>query len=84
MTYDIAGKIEDTELCLKCAIKTFRLIKESMESELFAVKKTGIFVGPEVLMDHCDAMFMILWELERIQDELSAVVDQAYGQKKES
>ena len=84
MRYDIANKIEDAALYLECAIKTFRLIKESMENELFAIKKTGCFPGAEHLLDHCDAMFMVLWELERIRDELSVVVDQAYGQKKES
>ena len=84
MRHDFASKIEDTELYLECTIKTFRLIKESMENELFAIKKTGLFSGPESLLDHCDAMFIVLWELERIQNELSIVVDQAYGLKKES
>ncbi|MEY8316005.1 hypothetical protein AALB19_01660 [Oscillospiraceae bacterium 50-58] len=76
-------ELETVSLFLSSAIKNFRILREEMESDLLAQKRSGINLGPEHLMDCCDAMGTVLRELDRINEELDAVVDAAYNVKKE-
>lgn len=74
--------LETVSLFLSGAIKNLRILREEMESDLLAQKRSGINLGPEHLMDCCDAMGTVLRELDRINEELDAVVDAAYNVKR--
>ena len=76
-------ELETVSLYLSSAIKNFRILREEMESDLLAQKRSGINLGPEHLMDCCDAMGTVLRELDRINEELDSVVDAVYNVKKE-
>lgn len=63
--------------------KNLRIILEVMEKELFDIKKDGIFLGPEFLMDCCEAMSAAIRGLDHIADDLRAAVTQEYQKRKE-
>lgn len=75
-------EVEDASLYLSCAIKTMRLLREETESELLSIQKSGLWLGPEHLLDICDAMCTVLRELERINDGLDGVVKATYEKRK--
>ncbi len=75
--------LETVSLYLSSAIKTFRILREEMEQDLLFQKRTNLYLGPEHLLDCCDAMCTVLRDLDRINEELDAVVDVEYNVKKE-
>lgn len=75
--------LESMSLFLSCAIKTFRILREEMEQDLLFQKRTNLYVGPEHLLDCCDAMCTVLRDLDRINEELDAAVDAEYNARKE-
>lgn len=83
MSIDTASGIDCLALFLSCAIKNLRFLQEEMERELLNQQRTGLNLGPEHLLDCCDAMCTAFHELDRIKDELDATIDAVYAQKKE-
>lgn len=75
--------LESMSLFLSCAIKTFHILREEMERDLLAQRRTNLYLGPEHLLDCCDAMCTVLRDLDRINEELDAAVDAEYNAKKE-
>ncbi len=75
--------LETVSLFLSSAIKTFRILREEMERDLLAQRRTNLYLGPDHLLDCCDAMCTVLRDLDRINEELDAAVDAEYYAKKE-
>lgn len=74
--------IEDASMYLSSAIKNLRILKEAMEGDLLAQKRTSIYLGPDHLLDCCDAMCTVLRELDRLNEELEAIVTSMCQKKK--
>ena len=75
--------VDSISFFLSSAVKNLRIIHEAMESDLLAQQQSGISLGPEHLLDCCDAMTTVLRDLDRINEELDAIADAEYNVKKE-
>lgn len=82
-TSNLKFDVEDCELFLSCAIKTLNIIREEIESNLLVMDRNGLYSGTGHLMDCCSAMFTTTRELDRIQEDLAAIVKAVYTQKRE-
>lgn len=70
--------LEDASMFLSCATKSFQIILEEMEENLLVQKKTNLNLGPDHLLDCCDAMRTPLRELHRINESLEALVHEEF------
>lgn len=80
---DLLQDAECATMCLTSAIKAFQIILEDMERDLLAQERTGCSLGPGHALECCDAMHTVLRELYRTDEELDAIVAEAYEQQKE-
>lgn len=80
--YGLRFDVEDVSMYLSCAIKNLRTLKNEMEGDLLAQNETSIYLGPDHLLDCCDAMCTVLRELDRLNEELDAIVTAMYQKKK--
>lgn len=71
--------MEDISVFLSSARKNLNILRDEIYRDLFAMEETQRFLGTGHLMECCDAMFTTLRELDRIQEELDAVVDRQYA-----
>lgn len=78
---DFLFDLECSSGLLSSAIKNLYLLRDGLYSDVFAMEKRQAFLGTDHLMDCCDAMTTAFRELERIQDEIDAIVNAAYAEQ---
>lgn len=80
-TFEIIDKVESSTAFLSCAVDALWVLHETMEQNLcLREKSTG---GMGYYLSLCSAMVPVLRELDRLKNDLDAVVTAAYEQKKE-
>ena len=83
MTFDPCTAADVASCDLDGSAKNLRIILETMEKELFYIKKSGVFLGPGFLLDCCEAMSAAIRGLDYIADDLRAAVTQEHQKRKE-
>ena len=66
---------------LSCAIKNLRIVREEMEEELLRMRNTQIYLGPDYLLDCCDAMSSAFVVLDAIYGDLCSALRRENGHK---
>ena len=80
VSFELIDKVEISTAFLECAIDGLSLLHEELEQNLISRERsTG---GMGYYLRVCSAMVPVLRELDRLKEELDAVVSNAYQQRK--
>lgn len=79
-TFEIVGKVEDSTGFMSCALNALWLAQMDLEHNLMIRNaSTG---GMGYYLQVCSAMVPAIRELDRIREELDAIIEAAYKQKR--
>lgn len=81
-TFGLLLDAENVQLELRCAIKVLRLVVDSLEREVMAIKQAEGFVSVDYLQDLSDALYSVSGTMDDINLKLKEAVDEEYQKRK--
>jgi len=78
--FGIIGEVENNASFLSCAIEALYLLREDLERNLCIREKSSGGMG--YYLQVCSAMVPVLRDLDRISQDLDAVIHAVYAEKK--
>lgn len=80
-TFGLLLDAEDIQLELRCAIKVLRLVVDSLEREVMAIKQAEGFVSVDYLQDLSDALYSVSGTMDDLNLKLETAVDEEYKRR---
>lgn len=78
MEFDLKFEVDGMTGYLDNAVTALRIMVEGLEHDMLLAKAENLRPFPEWVLDQCCGLFVIVRELDRITDELKAVVTKEY------